>query len=138
MIDKGHICPISSPYGILVILVPKKDGTWCMCIDYQALNKISVNNICPLPWIDELIDSVKGTNFFMKLNLKSRYHQISIESIDVLKTAFKTKEGLFDWLIMHFGLTNAPTTFMIYMDDLLQPFIGKCVNVYLNDILIFS
>ena len=109
-----------------------------MCIDYRALNKISVKNRDPLPRIDELIDNLKGDKFFMKLNLKSGYHQIPIESIVVWKTDFKTKEGLFEWLVMPFGLTNAPVTFMRYMDDLIQPFIGKCVIVYLNDILIFN
>ena len=109
-----------------------------MCIDYRDLNKISVNNRYPLPQIDELIDNLKGVKFFTKLNLKSRYYEIPIESTDVRKTAFKTKEGLFEWLVMPFTLTNAPTTLMRYMDDLLRPFIGKCVIVYLDDILIFS
>ena len=108
-----------------------------MCIEYQTLNKISVKNIYPLPWIDELINNLKGYNFFTKLDLKSGYHQIPIEPTDVWKTDFKAKEGLFEWLVMPFGLTNAHATFMRYMDGLLQPFIGKCVIVYLDDILIF-
>ena len=90
-----------------------------MCIDYQALNKILVKNRYPLPRIDELIDSLKGAKFFTKLDLKSRYCQITIEPIDVCEATFKTKEGLFEWLVMPFGLTNAPTTFMRYMDELL-------------------
>ena len=109
-----------------------------MCINYRALNKISVKNIYPLPWIDELIGNLKGAKFFTKLDLKSRYHQIPIESTDVWEMAFKMKEGLYEWLFMPFSSTNAPATLMRYMDDLLPPFIGKCVIVYLDDILIFS
>ena len=90
-----------------------------MCIDYRSLNKISVKNRYPLPRIDELIDNLKGAKLFMKLDLKLGYHQIPIESTDVWKMDFKTKEGLFKWLFMPFILTNAPATFMIYMDDLL-------------------
>ena len=138
MIDKCDICPSSSPCGSPVVLVPKKDWTWRMCIDYRALNKISVKNSYPLPQINELSDSLKGAKFFTKLNLKSRYHQIPIESSDVWKMDFKAKEGLLEWLVIPFGLTNAPTTFMRYMDELLRPFISKCVIVYLDNILIFS
>ena len=90
-----------------------------MCISYQALNKILVKNIYPLPWIDELIHSLKGAKFFTKLDLKSGYHHIPIESTDVWKATFKTKEGLFEWLVMPFSLANDPATFMRYMDDLL-------------------
>ena len=138
LMDKGHIHPISSRCGSLFVLVLKKYGTWCMCIDYRAFNKILVKNIYPLPWINELIDSMKGSMFVTKLDLKLRYPQIPIKATDVWKMNFKTKEGLFEWLVMTFGLTNAPVTFMRYMDDLLRPFIGKCVIVYLDDILIFS
>ena len=109
-----------------------------MCIDYKYLNKISVKNIYPLPRIDELINSLKGAKFFMKLDLKSGYHQILIESTNVSKMTFKTKEGLFEWLVMHFVLTNALATFMSYIDDILRPFINKCVIVYLDNILILS
>ena len=108
-----------------------------MCIDYRSLNKISVKNKYPLPWIDELIDNLKGSKFFTKVDLKLGYHQIPIESTYVWKMTFKTKEGFFEWLSMPFGLTNAPTTFMRYMHDLLRPFIGKCVIFYLNNIFIF-
>ena len=90
-----------------------------MCIDYWSLNKISVKNIYPLPQIDELIDSLKGAKFFTKLDLKSGYHQIPIESTDVWKTTFKTNEGLFERLVIPFILTNAPATFMRYMANLL-------------------
>ena len=119
MINKGHIQPNSSPCGSSVILVPNKYRTWHMCIDYRELNMISIKNRYPLPRIDELIDCMKGDKLFTKLDLKLGYHQISIEPTNVWKTAFKTKEGLFEWLDMPFGLTNAPATFMRYMDDLI-------------------
>ena len=93
LINKGHIRPNFSPCGRPVVLVPSKDGTWHMCIDYRDLNKISVKNIYPLPQINELVDNIKGAKFFMKLELKTRYHQIPIESINVWKTTFKTNEG---------------------------------------------
>ena len=97
-----------------------------------------MKNSYPLPRIDELINNLKGAKFFTKLDLKSRYHQSPIQPTDVWKMAFRTKEGLFEWLVVPFGLTNAPATFMRYMDDLLRPFIGKCVIVYLDVILIFG
>ena len=90
-----------------------------MCINYRALNKILVKNTQPLPLIDELINSLKDSKFFTKLNLKLRYHEISIEPINVSKMEFKIKEGFFECLVMPLQLTNAPATFMRYMDDLL-------------------
>ena len=120
------------------MLVETKDGTWRLCIDYRALNKITVRNRYPIPQIDYLLDQLKGEKYFSKIELKSGYHQVPIEPSDVWKTSFKDKEGLFEWLVMPSGLKNAPATFMMLMEDILRPFTNSFVVVYLDDILIFN
>ena len=101
------------------MLVQNKDGTWRLCIDYRALNKITVWNRYPIPRIDDLLDQLKGVEYFSKIDLKSGYHQVPIEPTDVWKTAFKAKEGLFEWLAIPFRLKNAPVTFMRLMEEIL-------------------
>eukprot|EP00253_Pinus_taeda_P031704 PITA_31704 len=138
LLQKGHIRLSSSPCGSPIVLVQKKDGTWRLCIDYRALNKITVCNRYLVPRIENLLDQLKGEKYFNKIDLKSRYHQVPIEPSDVWKTAFKAKESLFEWLVMPFRLMNAPATFMRLMGDILRPFTNSFVVVYLDDILIFS
>jgi hypothetical protein len=99
-------------------MVPKKDGTWRMCVDYRALNKIMVKNQYPLPHIDDLLDQLKNVVYFTKLDLCSGYHQIRVAKQYAWKTAIKTKHVLFEWLVMSFGLCNSPTTFMHVMNVL--------------------
>jgi hypothetical protein len=120
------------------MLVQKKDETWRLCIDYRALHKITVRNTYLIPRIDDLLDQLKGAKYFSKIDLKSGYHQVPIEPSDVWNTSFKSKEGIFEWLVMPFLLTNAPATFMRLMEDILRPFTNSFVMVYLDDILIFN
>ena len=132
------IRPSQSPYGAPILFVRKKDGTMRMCTDYRGLNKITKKNRYPLPRIEELMDRLQGAKFFTKIDLRQGYHQIRIAEPDVEKTAFRTRYRHYEYTVLPFGLTNAPSTFMTLMHDVLRDHLDHSVVVYLDDILIYS
>jgi hypothetical protein len=138
LLDKGYIRPSSSPWGCPALFVKKKDGSLRLCVDYRTLNAVTIKNKYPLPRIDVLFDQLAGAKVFSKIDLRSGYHQIKIKPCDIPKTAFSTRYGLYEYLVMSFGLTNAPNYFMYLINSVFMTELDKFVVVSIDDILIYS
>jgi hypothetical protein len=138
LLDNGYIHPSSSPWGCPALIVKKKDGSLRMCVDYRPLYAVTIKNKYPLPRIDVLFDQLAGAKVFSKIDLRSGYHQIKIRPCDIFKTAFSTGYGLYEFLVMSFGLTNAPAYFMYLMNSVFMTELDKFVVFYIDDILIYS
>jgi hypothetical protein len=138
LLDKGYIRPSSSPWGCPALFVKKKDGSLRLCVDYRPLNAVTIKNKYPLPRIDVLFDQLAGAKVFSKIVLRSGYHKIKIRPCDIPKTAFSTRYGLYEFLVVSFGLTNAPAYFIYLMNSVFMTELDKFVVVFIDDILIYS
>ncbi|UYV64787.1 hypothetical protein LAZ67_3001966, partial [Cordylochernes scorpioides] len=138
MLDAGIIRHSESPWSSPVILVKKKDGNWRFCVDYRRLNKVTKKDVYPLPRIDDTLDSLKGAKFYSSMDLRSGYWQIEVDEADREKTAFITPDGLYEFLVMPFGLCNAPATFERMMDKILKGLKWTMALCYLDDIVVYS
>jgi hypothetical protein len=138
LLDNGFIRPSTSPWGCPTLFVKKKDESLRLCVDCRPLNAATIKNKYPLPRIDVLFDQLVGAKVFSKIDLRSGYHQIKIRASDIPKTAFSTRYGLYEYLVMSFGLTNAPAYFMYLMNLVFMPELDKFVVVFIDDILVYS
>ena len=133
----GMIRPSVSPSRASMIFVKKKDGSLRLCIDYRQLNRVTIRNKYPLPCIDDLFYQMKGASVFSEIDLRFGYHQLRVKEEDIPKTNFQTHFGHYEFVVVPFGLSNAPRVFMILMNKVFHKYLDNFVQVFLDDILIY-
>ncbi|KAL0534484.1 hypothetical protein IC582_028775 [Cucumis melo] len=138
LVDKGYIRLNVSPWGAPLLFVKKKDGTLRLCIDYRQLNKVTICNKYPLTRIDDLFDQLRGATLFSKIDIRSGYHQLKVRESDIAKTTFKMRYGHYEFRVMPFSLTNAPTIFMDLMNMIFHQYLDQFVIMFIDDILVYS
>jgi hypothetical protein len=138
MLDKEYIRPSVSPWGAPTLFVRKKDGTLRPCIDYRQLNTMTIKKKYPFPRIDGILYHLRGATIFLKIDLRSGYHQFRIKDEDIQKTTFRTRYGHYEFVVVPFGLTNALDTFMCFMISVLSKYLDKFILLFVDDILVYS
>jgi hypothetical protein len=138
LLDNGIICPSSPPWGCPVLFVSYKDKYLHLCVDYRLLNVVTIKNKYPIPRIDIMFDQLAGAQVFSKIDLRSGYHQIKIRAEDIHRKDFSTRYGLYEYLVMSFGLTIASAHYMYLMNSVFMPKRDKFIMVFIDDILVYS